>query len=109
MAISVIQPTELAQRLKKPGPPLLLDVREPDEVAFASIEGSKHIPLRDLPGRLGELEFWRDREVVVMCHHGMRSMRAAQFLQQSGFESVANLTGGIDRWSLEVDPEVRRF
>lgn len=109
MALTVIQPTELAQRLKKPGAPLLLDVREPDEFAFASIDGAKHIPLRDLPGRLGELEFWRDREVVVMCHHGMRSMRAAQFLQQSGFGHVANLTGGIDRWSLEVDPEVRRY
>jgi rhodanese-related sulfurtransferase len=86
-----------------------LDVREPDEIAYASIDGARSIPLRELPGRIIELGLFKDREVVVYCHHGIRSQRAAQFLVQAGFSRVFNLTGGIDRWSLEVDSNVRRY
>src|SRR5262245_59627653 len=88
---------------------LLLDVREPEEFAVARIEGARLVPLAELEERLGELEAWRERRVVVTCHHGMRSARGAQILRQHGFGRVENLTGGIDAWSLTVDPSVPRY
>jgi rhodanese-related sulfurtransferase len=86
---------------------LLLDVREPDEVAFCAIPGSVHIPLGQVPGRLHELD--PEREIVVVCHHGARSFQACMFLRARGFGNVYNLDGGIDAWSLSVDPTVPRY
>jgi rhodanese-related sulfurtransferase len=86
---------------------VLLDVREPDEYAFCAIGGSVHIPLREVPGRMGELD--REREIVVVCHHGIRSFQAAAFLRARGFDNVYNLAGGIDAWSVTVDPAVPRY
>lgn len=86
---------------------VLLDVREPQEVAFCAIQGSVHIPLGQIPGRLHELD--REREIVVLCHHGARSFQACAFLRSRGFENVYNLDGGIDAWSLSVDPSVPRY
>jgi rhodanese-related sulfurtransferase len=86
---------------------MLLDVREPAEVHFCAIDGSVHIPLGQLPGRLAELD--PEREIVVVCHHGARSFQAAAFLRARGFENVYNLAGGIDAWSLSVDPSVPRY
>ena len=88
---------------------LLLDVREPGEVETARIEGAVPIPLGELEARLGELEAWRDRLVVVHCHHGVRSARACRTLSGAGFERVENLSGGIEAWSLTVDPSVPRY
>jgi rhodanese-related sulfurtransferase len=88
---------------------LLLDVREPDEHALATIAGARLIPLGEVQERVTELDAWREREVVVYCHHGMRSRRVAVWLEARGFTQVANLEGGIDRWSVEVDPAVRRY
>ena len=88
---------------------LLLDVREPEEFAVARIEGARLVPLAELEARLGELETWRGRRVVVSCHHGMRSARGAQILREHGFGRVENLAGGIDAWSLTVDPSVPRY
>ncbi|MBD3618302.1 MAG: sulfurtransferase [Chromatiales bacterium] len=85
-------------------PPLLLDVREPWEFELARIEGSQLLPLGQVPVRLDELD--PARETVVICHHGVRSMQAAFFLQSRGFKNVINLAGGIDAWSREVDPKV---
>lgn len=99
-------PRELAERLRDGAPPYLLDVREPAENAVARIEGSRLIPLRSLPAMVTEIP--RDREVVVYCHHGSRSARAVDFLRAQGVPA-RNLTGGIDRWSVEVDPSVRRY
>jgi len=107
--VESLDPLEVAQRLTASTPPVLLDVREPDEFVYASIDGARNVPLREIPGRLIELALFKDREVVVYCHHGMRSQRAAQFLTQEGFSRVYNLNGGIDRWSLEVDSKVRRY
>lgn len=104
-----IAPTELSARLRSGQPPRLLDVREPGEHAFASIAGSTLVPLGEIPGRADELEAWRDEEVVVYCHHGVRSAHAIGFLRQLGFSKLLNLAGGIDRWSLEVDPGVPRY
>lgn len=109
MPVESFEPSEVAERLKTTEPPLLLDVREPDEFAYARIEGARNVPLRQLPERLAEIKSWKDREIVVVCHHGMRSARAAAFLVQAGFSRVFNLTGGMDRWSLEVDTSVRRY
>jgi adenylyltransferase/sulfurtransferase len=88
---------------------LLLDVREPDEVATARIEGSRVLPLGELEARMDELESWRQRRVVVHCHTGARSARACETLRAAGFRDVANLAGGIEAWSLTVDPDVPRY
>ncbi len=86
---------------------LLLDVREPNEVLLASLPEARHVPMREVPARLGELP--RDGAIVVMCHGGVRSARVARYLIANGFERVFNLRGGIDAWSVEVDPNVPRY
>ena len=94
--------TELKRYLEEARqPPVLLDVREPWEFEIAHVAGSKLIPLSQLPRRLRELE--SDREIVVICHHGVRSYRAGLFLQSHGFQRTVNLRGGIDGWAREVD------
>ncbi len=97
---------ELAELLKGKEPPFLLDVREPEEFRLANIGGTL-IPLGELSQRTEELP--QDREIVVLCHHGVRSGHAAAFLRHQGFEKVRNITGGIDLWSLEVDRQLRRY
>jgi len=87
---------------------LLLDVREPAEWEAARIEGARLVPLGQLEARLGELGEWRQRRVVVHCRSGARSARAAKLLQEHGFADVWNLAGGIQAWSLTVDPRVPR-
>jgi rhodanese-related sulfurtransferase len=104
---SEITPVQLKQRLSGDTPPLVLDVREPEEIALARLDGATTIPMSDVPRRLGELP--RDAEIVVMCHHGMRSAHVASFLADQGYARVANLSGGIDAWSLQVDPSVPRY
>jgi adenylyltransferase/sulfurtransferase len=96
-------------RLREEDPPLLLDVREADEVATARIEGATWIPLGDLETRIEELGAWRDRDVVVHCHHGVRSAKACGVLVANGFRRVENLAGGIEAWSLTVDPSIPRY
>jgi rhodanese-related sulfurtransferase len=88
-------------------PFVLLDVREDDEIATASLDFAKHIPMGSVPERLGELA--KNGNIVVMCHGGTRSGRIAKYLRENGFASVANLTGGIDAWSVEIDPGVPRY
>jgi rhodanese-related sulfurtransferase len=85
-----------------PGPVTLLDVREPWEYERCKLEGSRLIPLSQLPARLGELD--PGRTTVVICHHGVRSLRAASYLEHCGFGDVVNLSGGIDAWARTVDP-----
>lgn len=85
----------------------LLDVREPAEWRTARVADALHIPMRTVPGRLGELD--SARTYVVMCHGGVRSLRVAEFLAASGYARVFNLTGGIDAWSQEIDSSVPRY
>jgi rhodanese-related sulfurtransferase len=99
-------PAELKQRLESGEKVTILDVRESDEFAYANL-GGKHIPLGDLTQRHPELD--PDQEIVVLCHHGVRSAHAVAFLKNLGFSKVHNLSGGIERWSLEVDPSVPRY
>ena len=107
MPISQYSPEQLRQRLEEDSQPFLLDVREPHEFAYARIAGSVLIPLQQLPARFSEVP--ADREVVVICHHGMRSQQACHFLQHSGYENLVNLKGGIDAWSVICDASVPRY
>ena len=88
-------------------PPLLLDVREAGEYAICHIAGSRHIPMNQVPQALDELD--PERETIVICHHGMRSARVANYLEQVGFDKVINLTGGINAWACEVDPDMPTY
>ena len=85
----------------------LLDVREPWERELAQIKGAHTIPMAEVPDRWRELD--NERPVAVLCHSGVRSARVAAYLIQVGFSSVANITGGIDAWSQEVDESVPRY
>ena len=102
-----ISPEALAARLARHDDIAMIDVREPYEWQIARIEGARLVPLRSLAAAMPSLD--RDREIVVYCHHGMRSASAAELLRESGFTRVRNLAGGIDRWSAEVDPSVPRY
>ena len=102
-----ITPLELQARLAAAEPPVVLDVREPWELEVAQLPGTLNIPMNELPPRLPELD--PNRELVVMCRSGGRSMQVAQFLDRQGFRSVANLKGGILAWSQDVDPSIQKY
>lgn len=101
-----ITPTALQARLAV-GDLLVIDVREDWEVATASIPGTRHIPMSLIPAQ--QVLLPRDREIAVLCHHGMRSAMVADYLRSAGHTRVLNITGGIDRWSVDVDASVRRY
>jgi len=88
---------------------LLLDCREPDEHALVRIAGAVLLPLGELPERLSELEPQRGRRIVVHCHHGGRSLRAAKWLRANGFSQAQSLAGGIDAWAEQIDPSLPRY
>jgi len=112
--ISQIRPTDLEAwfaSVEGHGQPLVLDVREPYELALASVvpDGFEvlSIPMGEVPVRLQELP--ADRPLACLCHHGVRSLQVAMFLQSNGFEHLANVAGGIDAWATERDPAVTRY
>ena len=113
--IPQLRPAQLAnwfESAKTHGHPVLLDVREPKELATASVApGGAYellaIPMNSVPIRLVELD--AARPVAVLCHHGARSQRVAQFLEAQGFGHVVNIAGGIDAWATEVDAGVARY
>lgn len=107
LADHTIDPIQLSGELAGPTPPLLIDVREPWEAELVSIPGSTLIPLGELPDRIGELD--SDADIVLYCHHGMRSDRALQFLQRMEFSRVRHLTGGVDAWAVKIDPALPRY
>lgn len=104
-----LSPRQLADWLADAsrGQPLLLDVRESWEYELCHLAGSTLMPMGAVPGRIGEIE--PEREVVVICHHGRRSLQVAMFLERAGFSAVRNLTGGIDGWARDVDPGMHRY
>ena len=110
--VEQVRPAQLPQWLAAHGADaIVLDVREIAELTTAGVkpEGFAlvHIPMNEIPGRLGQLD--PGRAVAVLCHHGARSMRVAMFLQANGFDTVANIAGGIEAWSQELDPSVPRY
>jgi sulfur-carrier protein adenylyltransferase/sulfurtransferase len=107
MAATEIDPAEFKRRLDAGESMRLIDVREPWEVAIAGLPQAVNIPLNELPQRLSELDPTAD--IVVMCKAGGRSRRAAAFLASHGFQSVANLTGGIDAWTRDIDPSLETY
>ncbi len=98
---------EAHRQLHAAQPPLLIDVREPSEFAVCQIPGARLIPMATVPERLAEIP--RDLPVLIHCHHGGRSLRVTQFLRAKGYAQVSNVQGGIDAWSLQVDPAIRRY
>ena len=106
MAVAEITPTEFVARREKGESLTLLDVREDWELGVASVPDVVHIPMGEVADRLGELD--REREVVVLCRSGRRSLQVANFLQQNGFRAV-NLAGGILAWSRELDATIPTY
>jgi rhodanese-related sulfurtransferase len=88
---------------------LFVDVRELEEYQTASIGGAVLIPLGQLKTSLNELEPYRNKRIVVHCHHGGRSLRAAMALRQLGFSGAQSMAGGIEDWSLTIDPQIPRY
>ncbi len=113
--IDQVRPADLSTWMKAQAAPgetaLVLDVSEPSELRAASVrpEGFEllAIPMNQIPQRLSELD--AKRPVACLCHHGNRSQRVAMFLAANGFTHVANIAGGIDAWTLEVDSSVPRY
>jgi len=87
----------------------LLDVRNEHEHVMAKLEPCRLVPLHELADRLDEIDDWKDARVVVYCHHGVRSRSGAAILEAAGFRDVVSLRGGIDAWSMRVDPKIPRY
>lgn len=107
MLFKSISASELREKLQNESDFKLIDVREPEEFAWARIDGAELLPL-------SEFQNWHERlnpadEIVFICHHGIRSQQVCSFLAQGGFENLWNLSGGIDAWSVEVDGNVPRY
>lgn len=105
-----LSPRQVAELLgAEGGRPLLLDVREPWELAICRIEGSESVPMGQIPGALSALDRSRDRDIVVICHHGIRSFQVARFLERQGFSRVINLEGGVAAWARDLDPAMPTY
>ncbi|MGL6073201.1 MAG: rhodanese-like domain-containing protein [Fimbriiglobus sp.] len=100
---------ELRTMLTSETPPILIDVREAEEYALARIAGFTLMPMMEIPVRIGEIQPEPGQEVVLLCHHGVRSLKAAYYLAQTGLENVVSVDGGIDAWSALIDPQVPRY
>jgi len=100
--------SQLQQHLTSTNPPLLLDVREPWEYDTAHIEPSTLIPMNEIPARAFK-ELDEEQNILVLCHHGARSLSVAAWLRNQGFEQVQSVAGGIDAWSRLIDPSVPRY
>jgi rhodanese-related sulfurtransferase len=102
-----IEVQELAELRRAGRAHVLLDVREPEELAICQLEGAVHIPMARVPARIGELP--RQQPLVVMCHRGGRSRAIVEFLRRTGFQNALNLEGGIDAWASEIDSSMAQY
>ena len=100
---------DLARRLARGERPLLVDVRQPWEHELARLPDSLLLPLPELSSRAAEVRPAAGQLVVCYCHHGVRSLRATELLSEAGLSDVVSLAGGIDAWSLQIDPAVPRY
>jgi rhodanese-related sulfurtransferase len=99
---------DLAKQIQQNTPPFLLDVREPWEFNIASLPNSILMPMGEVPSRAHQ-ELDPDQPIVVLCHHGARSLSVTMWLRDQGFEHVQSLSGGIDRWARVIDSNVPRY
>jgi rhodanese-related sulfurtransferase len=105
-----IAPADVKRKLDAGEKLHLIDVREPNEFALAHIEGSELIPMRQVPAELQTLEARADEApLIVFCHHGVRSLNVVNWLRQQGLDACQSMAGGIDAWSLIIDPSVPRY
>ena len=105
-----VTPQDVRRRLDAGEKIALIDVREPGEFQQAHIEGSELIPMRSVPAQLQHIEgLADDATLVVFCHHGVRSLQVVNWLREQGVGECQSMAGGIDRWSLEIDPAVPRY
>ena len=105
-----ITPQEVHGRLQAGEKLALIDVREPGEFQLARIEGAELIPMRTVPAELSRLDALAEESaLIVFCHHGVRSLNVVHWLREQGIETCQSIAGGIDRWSLEIDPGVPRY
>jgi rhodanese-related sulfurtransferase len=104
-----ISASDLAARLREGKPTLVVDVREDWERGICRLPNDTHVPLHSLVARAPEIVPPKDGAVVIYCHAGVRSFMAAQYLEHIGLKDVISLAGGIDAWSVEVDPSVARY
>ncbi len=105
-----ITPQEAKERLAAPQATTLIDVREPEEFAVARVPGSELVPMQSIPAELQRLEKSADGgDLLLLCHHGVRSLQVANWLRAQGIENCYSVAGGIDRWSQEIDPGVPRY
>jgi len=105
-----ITPQEVQRRLQAGEKLALVDVREPGEFQLASIGGAELIPMRTVPGELSRLDAQADETpLIVFCHHGVRSLNVVHWLREQGVGACQSMEGGIDRWSLQIDPGVPRY
>lgn len=102
-----IAPNELKQKLDAGEKPLIVDVREPWEAQICAIEGAKLVPLNTVAANLQAFE--GAEEVIIYCHHGMRSLNAAAYLRRQGIDGARSLTGGIERWATEIEPGMAHY
>lgn len=110
MTVKELTPQQLQEKLESdPDSLLLLDCREQQEYELVRLEGARLIPMSELAERVEEIRDYQDQPIAVYCHHGVRSQRVAHWLAQQGFSDVSSLAGGIDRWSLEVQPSLPRY
>ena len=107
--IAQLEPRELAAWRNDPAreAPVLIDVREPWEFSTCHIEGSQLMPLQSVPSRVEEIP--TDKDIVLVCHHGNRSQRVAQWLEQAGYSRLFNLSGGVEGWATDVEPTMPRY
>lgn len=88
---------------------VLIDIREPEELEVCSIDGAVHIPMGDLVSRINEIDADEDTTIALICHTGRRSLKAALALQEQGLAGTRSVAGGIEWWSLRIDPSVPRY
>lgn len=105
-----LSPQEVQSRAANGDRLVWIDVREPEEFAITRIDGAQLLPMQSVPGEIQRLErLADDATLVLLCHHGVRSLQVASWLRQQGLDNCFSLTGGIDRWSREIDPSVARY
>ena len=102
-----MSPSEINNKLKSGEDLLIIDVRESFELEICKLEDALHIPMMKVPFQLKKIP--QDKELIVMCHHGVRSLRIVNYLKAQGISNVFNMDGGIDRWAKEVDNKMNKY